>query len=250
MAQKKVSRISIKAAPRPMRKGLKALPALQESVKTLEVVLKCDSFGTVEAVMAVFAKLQKVPVEVKVIHAGVGEVSKSDLVMALTGSRLVLGFNVGVMPRLDQWAKEHGVEVRLYSVIYKLLEDIRHIAQSWVTKGEPEETIIGRAKVIALFKSTRGGIIVGCEVKEGMLVVGRSFRLISAMGPIYTGRIESLHIERDAVKEAKKGQQAGIKILGFDAAKVGDIVECYEKGQVDSAQPWRPSGTIIHLASR
>jgi len=230
-----------------VRKGLKALPALQENVKTLEVVLKCDSFGSVEAVTAVFAKLPKVPVTVKVIHAGVGEVTKSDLVMALTGSRLVLGFNVGVMPRLDLWAKEHGVEVRLYSVIYRLLEDIRHIAQSWVVKGEPEETIIGKAEVIALFKSSRGGIIIGCDVKEGMLVVGRSFRVISAMGPIYAGRIESLHIGRDAVKEAKKGRQVGIKIIGFDAAKVGDIVECFEKGQAESIQSWKSSGTIIHL---
>jgi translation initiation factor IF-2 len=212
----------------------------------LEIVLKCDSIGSVEAVQGMLGKLRAGQVELRIIHAGVGAVCKSDLLMALTGSRLVVGFNVGVMPKLDQWIKERGLEVRLYKVIYKLVDDIKKIADSF-TAPEPEEKITGRARIIEIFKSSHKGVIVGCEIQEGVFSLGSMFRIISAMGTVYVGKITSLHIEQDAVKEARPRQHAGIKITGFSQVKKGDSVECFEPVSGRRSQSWRPLGEILHF---
>jgi translation initiation factor IF-2 len=218
----------------------------QDSSRKLEIVMKCDSMGSEEAVNLSLRKLQIPRVNVGVILSGVGDVSKSDLMMALTGSRLILGFSVGVMPKIGDLAHEQGVEIRLYNVIYHLMEDLKEIAESWVPREEKEKTT-GKAKVIALFKSDRKGIILGCEVLEGRLTVGKNFRIISPMGPLYTGKIESLQIEKDAVKEARPGQQAGIKVPDFKKARVGDLVECFEVERPAGRPPWSPSGGIKRL---
>ncbi len=233
-----------RAAEKP-EAALKILKDLETpTVRKLEVVLKCDSIGSVEAVEAILGKLKVSGVAVRIIHSGVGAVSKSDLVMALSGSRLVLGFNVPIMPKLDRWVREHGVEVRLYQVIYKLVEDMKSIAESLVP-SEPEERVSGRGRVIALFKSSHRGIILGCQVEEGVVALGSAFRVISAMGPVYTGKIHSLHIEKKAVKEARPGQQVGIKIENFNQARIGDLVECFEIMTSRKRQPWAPVGDVI-----
>lgn len=218
----------------------------RQTGKRLEVVLKCDTFGTAEAISAILNKIATPDVDLRIIHVGVGPVSKSDLLMALSGSRLLICFQVGVMPRVDQWAKENGVEVRIYDVIYKLVEDVRNILKNLV-ETEPEETITGKAKVIALFKTSKG-IIIGCEVREGTLAVGKSFRIISAMGPVYTGRIDSLHIEKSVVKEARKGQQVGLKVTDFKTVREGDLIECFESAP-ERKPGWQPSGKIIDMTS-
>jgi len=215
--------------------------------KKLEVVVKCDSVGSLEAVNASLASLKIPNVKIEVIQSGVGPVSKSDLMMALTGSRLVVGFQVNVMPRLETFVRESGVEVRLYVVIYNLINDVKKIAQSLI---EPEvgEKIKGQAKVIALFKIRRG-IVLGCEVQKGTFDVGSDFRIITAMGPVHFGKIESLQIERQPVKQATAGQQVGLKVTGFDGAKVGDLVECYETVRPSDSRVWRPAGRVIHPAT-
>ncbi|MCU0587280.1 MAG: hypothetical protein MUF52_03905 [Syntrophobacteraceae bacterium] len=234
-------RIDASAAALNVLKGMDGAGA-----KKLEVVLKCDSIGSVEAVESILHKLAVPSVPIHVIHSGVGAVSKSDLVMALNGSRLVLGFNVPVMPKLEQWVKEHGVEVRLYRVIYRLVDDVRKTAESFVP-SEPEEKVTGRGKIIALFKSSHRGIILGCQVNEGALSQGSSFRIISAMGPVYSGKIASLHIEQDEVREARPGQQVGIKIEDFNQARIGDLVECFEMTSGKKTQPWAPAGDVLHV---
>ena len=104
-------------------------------------------------------------------------------------------------------------------------------------------------KVIELFKSSRKGIILGCEVIEGKLALGNNFRVISAMGPIYTGKIDSLHIEKDAVKVARTGQQVGLRISHFNKAKVGDQIECFKPGRSEVIKPWEPTGKIFRFQS-
>jgi translation initiation factor IF-2 len=220
----------------------------EEGRRRIEVVLKCDMNGSVEAVSSILTRISNPDVEIRMIHSGVGPVSKSDLVMALTGSKLVVGFNVGVMPKLEQWIKDHGIEVRIYNVIYKIAEDMKAIAQSLILTEE-EEMVNGKGKVIELFKSSHGGIIMGCEVLDGALTLGCKFRVISAIGPVYNGKIDSLHIENRGVKEAKPGQQVGIKIDGFKGVKLGDLVECYEIEPPKKNTGWRPSGTILHMES-
>jgi translation initiation factor IF-2 len=220
----------------------------QRRKKRLEVVLKCDSVGSLEAVISSLKSLENPEVEVLPIHTGVGAISKSDLLMSLTGSRLVVGFNVSLLPKMQQLSKEKGVEIRLYDVIYKLTQDLNRIARTLVRRVEEKEIITGKAKVIALFKSSRKGIILGCEVLEGTLLRGKKFRIISAMGPAYSGKIESLHIEQDAVKEAKAGQKVGLKVSDFNKAKKGDLVETYEKRKAEAGATWHPKGRVYVIS--
>jgi translation initiation factor IF-2 len=213
--------------------------------KKLEIVLKCDTSGCAEAIIASIISLNLPEVEIFIISSGVGTINKSDIFMAETGSRLIMGFNVGIMPNIDKMATEHNIEIRLHDVIYRLLEDVESIARSLIPQESTEE-IVGTAKVIALFKSSRKGIILGCEILKGKLAQGNSFRVLGAMGPIYTGVIESLHIEKDAIREARKGQQVGLKIRDFNKAKIGDLVESFQSGARQKIKPWQPQGTIFY----
>ena len=214
--------------------------------QTLEIVLKCDVAGTAEAVKATLEMLQIPSVRIHVIQTGVGHISKSDVLMAQTGSRLVVGFSVDVVPKLQKHIMDSGVEVRLYNVIYQLTRDVEKIASNLIAKP-PEETITGRGDVIAIFKTRGGGTILGCEVKSGILALGNRFRVITAMGPAYFGKIESLHIEKDAVKSAKPGQQVGLKINDWKKARVGDAVECYTPPPPQSSRTWKPTPGIYRI---
>jgi translation initiation factor IF-2 len=210
----------------------------------LEFVLKCDSSGSVEAVSEAISKINLPEAAISIIQSGVGAVNESDILMAASGSRLIAGFQTDVLSGTDRDLKEHGVEVRLYNVIYKLTADIKSIAESLVPAASEDE-VTGTARVIALFKSCRKGIIMGCEVMDGSLSSGRHFRIISEMGPVYSGTIESMHIEKYKVQKATPGQQVGIKVKDFNKVRVGDIVESFRPSPLKKAPGWQPkSGTI------
>ena len=213
---------------------------------TLSLVVKADADGSEEAVCTSLMTGIVPGTSLEILHQGVGDICKNDVVTAADGSRLVVGFNVGVHPGVHEFCRELAVEIRLYSVIYRLQKDILAIAASLLPRSAEEE-MLGSATVIALFKSSRKGIILGCRVDEGRLQTGDRFRVIAAMGPIHAGIIESLHIERDAVTKATAGQQAGLKISGFKAAKIGDKVEAYRIIPPPPQGKWVPSGKILHI---
>ena len=213
----------------------------------IDLVLKCDTMGSVEAVSNLVSKLKTPEAEIKIIRSGVGNIVKQDLLVALSGSGLVLGFNVGVAPKLELWIKEHFVEIRLYEVIYRLAEDLVAIARS-MAPARTEDKILGKCEVIATFKSRKGGVILGCEVVEGALQVGKRFRVVTAMGPVHSSRIESLEIDKHPVKEARAGQQVGVQTLGSTFGKVGDFIECYDE-TVHRKEKWSPRGDIIYKGS-
>jgi translation initiation factor IF-2 len=209
----------------------------------LEVVLKSDSSGTLEAVTAALQTSPLNDIPLVIFHRGIGPVNKTDILNAETGSRLVLGFNVDVLPHIEELCRQHNVEVRLYDVIYRMTSDLTALSAS-LTAKETKEQITGSAKIIALFKSSRHGIILGCEVQRGRIKLGDRFRVITAMGTVYAGTIESLHIEKEIVKQASAGQQVGLKIRDFNKAHLGDLVECFTLER-DRYQPWKPRGRII-----
>ena len=219
---------------------------LEEKPLTLALVVKGDTDGCEEAVCSTLSANLVPGVDMEILHKGVGDICKNDVLTAASGSRLVVGFNVGVHPRIDELCRELDVEIRLYSVIYQLQKDITEIAESLLPRDE-EEKILGSARVIALFKSSRKGIILGCQVQQGRLQTGDRFRIIAAMGPIYSGVIESLHIEQNVVIRATTGQQVGLKIRDFKAAKLGDYVECYQPIRPSTKARWQPSGKILYL---
>jgi translation initiation factor IF-2 len=224
------------------------LPPDPAGENKLEIVLKCDVAGTAEAIAASLSEIEVPAVQIDLIQIGIGNVSKSDVLMARTGSKLVIGFNVDIMPKLKHEIKEFGVEVRLYDTIYKLTEDIRKIAKSFNITA-PEEKIIGKARVIATFKSSSKGMVIGCEVLEGVIELGKEFRVITVMGPAYFGKITSLQIERKNVKSGKPGQQVGIKLVGWNKARVDDLVECFESRQSKEGAPWKPRSGVVRSVS-
>lgn len=229
--------------PHPLPAAPSPAPGVAHPAPRLEVVVKADTAGTLEAVVHGLSRLCAEDIELRIIGAGLGEVAKSDVLMATTGSRLVLGFQVPEGSRVEEYAREQGVEIRLYQVIHALLEDAQHLVKS-LSPRQPTEQITGRAKVIALFKGSRKGIILGCEVIDGSLAVGMRFRVIDPAGPIHEGRIESLHIGPEAVREARPGQQVGLKIKGFQKARVGDWVECFRAAPPEGPPPWSPRGGL------
>ncbi|HXW68298.1 MAG TPA: hypothetical protein VEJ88_01720 [Dissulfurispiraceae bacterium] len=216
----------------------------QRKKTKLEIVLKCDAAGSMEAVTNSLHALTVPEVDISVVHSGIGAISQSDVLFAETASGLIVGFQTGVMQSLDKVLREHRVEVRLYDVIYNLIDDINAVAGSLVPIP-PEDQIIGSGKIIALFKSSRKGIILGCDVREGVFAVGEHFRVISAMGTVYEGTIESLHVGDTAVNKALPGQQAGIRIKHFSTAKIGDLVESFRPSPPTKTRKWEPTGQII-----
>ncbi len=233
------------------RKKIQETPAQQQAEQrttaNLEVIVKGDGAGPLEAVCSGIEELEVDGVSIRIIRRGVGDVNKTDVLHAETGSRLIVGFNVDVLPRVNEVCRDHDVEVRLYNVIYRLVEDVQMIAASIRPEEEAGEEVIGTARVIALFKGSRHGTILGSEVLSGSLTVGSRFHLISGMGPIYTGIIESLHIEKATVNKATPGQQVGLKIKNFDRGKVGDLIECFKKEKKKPQTAWKPEGKIQHL---
>lgn len=209
----------------------------------LEIVLKCGTDGSRAAIEKALREQKPERLEVAIIHSGVGEVNKNDILLAATGSRLIIGFEVGVNPHLEEDLRRGGVEVRLYRVIYKLVEDLLALEGSLLIEPVGEQ-LLGQAKVVALFKGHRHGIILGCRVDSGRLAVGERFRLIGAMGPLYEGRIESLHIEKSEVRSAVPPQQVGLQISDFQRATVGDLVESFRPGGPAPAG-WQPKPGVF-----
>lgn len=217
----------------------------EEKQPTLALVVKGDTDGVEEAICSSLMENAVPGVALEILHKGVGDICKNDVMTAADGSRLVVGFNVGVHHGMNELCRELNVEIRIYSVIYQLQQDIAAIAESLLPRPA-EEKILGSARVIALFKSSRKGVILGCQVEQGLLQTGDRFRIISAMGPVYSGVIESLHIERNAVTKALAGQQAGLKVKDFKAVKIGDYVESYRIVPPPPHSKWEPGGKILH----
>ena len=217
----------------------------EKNKQKIDLVLKADTAGTEEAIHSSIEDLDNDDVTVKVVYSGTGNISKTDLLMAETSGKLILGFNVEPLPEIRKMAAQKGIEIRLYNVIYTLMDDLMKIAQSFVSKEEMEK-IKGKAKIIALFQGGHKSVILGCEVYEGELTLGSKFRIISEPGIIYSGTIDSLHIEAMAVNKAVTGQQAGIKIPDFRSARKGDLLESFEEIH-HKHKSWRPDGAIHDL---
>lgn len=248
-SHKKADRRPQKPNQLPAKAAGEAQADAKATPPKLELVLKSDTTGSLEAVKtAILGALLEERIKTTFIQTGVGTINQSDLFMAEAGSQLIVGFNVDVDLKTEALLKTRKVEIRLYQIIYQLIEDIKALALSLLPRPAPlTETILGKARVIALFKSCRRGIIIGCEVEEGCVSIGQRFRVITAMGPAYNGKIESLQIEKEAVKQARPGQQVGIKIKNFNKVHAGDLVESYQPADSKSAdKPWKPQSAILY----
>jgi len=204
---------------------------IQSGVKEINVILKADVRGSEEAVRNALVKIDVEGVKVKVIRSGIGAITESDIVLANASNAIVIGFNVVASSSTKEAAKAYSVEIRQYTIIYKLVEDME-AAMKGMLDPEFEEKVIGNAEVRQLFKFSKVGTIAGVKVIKDVMKNGSKVRVIRDGTIIYDGVISSIQREKDSVKEVKEGYECGITIEGYNDIKVGDILESYELVEV------------------
>ena len=204
---------------------------IKGGAKEIKVVLKCDVRGSEEAVKSALEKLSTDEVKIKVIRSGIGGITESDVILANASDAIVIGFNVVPSNITKDVAKEYGVEIRLYQIIYKLVEEME-LAMKGMLDPEYEEKVLGTASIKRMFKFSKVGSIAGCIVTSGIIKNKAQVRVIRDGVIIYDGVIASLQREKDTVKEVKNGLECGITIENFNDLKEGDIFEVYENVEV------------------
>ena len=203
-----------------------------EGLKEINVIIKADVHGSSEAVKNSLEKIQVEDVRVKVIRSSVGAITESDIVLAKASNAIVIGFNIRPNNEIKDYAKEQGVEIRLYNIIYKVVEEME-AAMKGMLEPIYEEKVIGTAEIRQLFKFSKVGIIAGSYVTDGVIKSSAQARIIRNSVVLYDGNINSIQREKDSVKEVKKGLECGITIEKFNDLKVGDIIEAYELVEIE-----------------
>ena len=200
---------------------------IQDGIKEINVIIKADVNGSAEAVKNSLEKIEVEGVKVKVIRSTVGAITESDIVLASASNAIIIGFNIRPNNSIKDYAKEQGVEIRLYDIIYKAVEDMENAMQGLLDPTYVEK-VTGSAEVRQLFKFSKVGVIAGSYVLDGVIKSNSEARIIRDSKVIYDGEIGSLQREKDSVKEVKKGLECGITVTNFNDIKVGDIIEAYE----------------------
>lgn len=201
------------------------------SFKELNIILKGDVDGSIEALSDSLQKLSTEEVQVNIIHKAVGQISESDVLLATASDAVILGFQVRPSPAAKRIAETEAVEIRLYSIIYDAINDIKD-AMEGMLDPDTEEIIVGNVEVRDVFKITKVGTVAGCMVKDGYVKRNNPIRLIRDGIVVYEGEMGQLKRFKDDVQEVKKGFECGLSIKNFDDIKVDDIVESYETREV------------------
>ena len=196
------------------------------NLKELNLIIKADVQGSVEAVKQSLMKLSNEEVVVKCIHGGVGAINESDVILASASKAIIIGFNVRPDAQAKTTAEREGVDVRLYRVIYQAIEDIE-AAMKGMLDPVFEEKVIGHAEVRQIFKASAVGNIAGSYVLDGVFQRGCKIRITREGEQIYEGELASLKRFKDDVKEVKTGFECGLVFDGFDGMQEFDIVEAY-----------------------
>ena len=201
------------------------------SFKELNIIVKGDVDGSVEAMSGSLIKLSKETVQVNVIHAAVGQISESDVLLAAASNAIIVGFQVRPSAAARKLAEKEEIEIRLYSIIYDAINDIKDAIEGMLEPVMKEE-IVASVEVLEIFKISKVGTVAGCIVREGKLQRNTPIRVIRDGIVIYTGKLGSLKRFKDDVKEVTAGQDCGLNIESFNDIRVGDIVEGYEQVEV------------------
>lgn len=196
------------------------------SVVELNIVLKTDVRGSLEAISDAVSAIKSNKIAVKIVHGGVGEVTDSDVVLAAASKAIIVGFHVRVMPSVNRTAKQKGVEIRLYSIIYDLLDDIEDVMRGRLTP-EIRETLVGEAEIAQVFNITKAGKICGCRVTSGTIKLNQKAKVFRQKDMIYSGLVASLKHFKEDVKEMRAGQECGIRLDNFEDFEVGDRIQVF-----------------------
>ena len=204
---------------------------IQEGVKEINVVLKADVNGSLEAVRGALEKIDVEGVKINIIRGAVGGITESDIVLARASQAIIIGFNVRANSQAQDDAKQYGVEIRTYDIIYKVVEDMED-AMKGMLDPEYEEKVTGKLEVRQIFKFSKVGLIAGCHVVTGVVRNNKKARIIRDDVVVYNGAVNTLQHEKDQVKEVTKGMDCGITLENCQDYKEGDIIEIYDLVEV------------------
>ena len=196
-------------------------------VISLPVIIKADVQGSAEAIESSIIKLSTDEVKTNVIHKGVGAITESDVALANSSKGFIVGFNVRAIPQARDMAKQEGVDIKYYSIIYELIDDIKNLL-SGLLKPDITENITGYVEIREIFSISKIGNIAGCFVKEGLISRNSKIRILRDNIVIHNGTISSLKRFKNEVKEVKAGYECGIMIENYSDIKVNDIIETFE----------------------
>jgi translation initiation factor IF-2 len=205
---------------------------IKEGVKELNVIIKGDVQGSIEALNEALNKLSTPDIKVRIIHSSTGTITETDVMLASASNAIVIGFNVRPDSRVVDIAEQEGIEIKLYDIIYDVIGDMK-AAMEGLLEPIYKETDIGRAEVRELFKVPKVGTIAGSYVTEGKITRNANLRLVRDGVLIYNSKANSLRRFKDDVKEVSAGFECGIGIEGFNDIRMGDIIEAYVNEKVE-----------------
>ncbi len=203
-----------------------------EDKKTLNLLLKANSQGSVEALKQSLLEIVNEEVKIDIVSSGVGNVNENDIQLAKVSNATIVTFDTKVLTKISNFAKQNKVDIKEYNIIYKAIEDIEKLLKTMMSP-KYEEKVVGHAEVRALFKISSVGTIAGCYVLDGKIVRGAETKISRAGEVVFTGKIATLKRNKDDVKEVASGFECGIKIDGFNEIAEGDIIECIVKQQIN-----------------
>jgi len=196
-------------------------------VKQLKIILKADVGGTLEAVEGALRKIPSEEVELQIVHKGVGAINSSDVLLAEVTDSIIVGFKVPAEGQVRDLARKKGIEVRSYQIVYELIDDVKAALEGLLTP-QVKRTFLGRARVKAVFKLSKGGTVAGCMVEKGKITRAAPVNLVRENEVVFEGKVVTLKRFKDDVKEAAEGFECGIG-LGFEGVKEGDIIDAFQE---------------------
>lgn len=227
LSEERLEKLRGKKLAAPQRATLenlfKSLDAEQK--KTLQIILKSDMQGSLEAIIGMLSDIPQTKIDLKVIHSGVGPISESDVLLAKASNAVIIGFGVKVENSAAAVARHEGIQIKLFSIIYELVDQLRD-AMAGLLDPEVREAIIGHAHVKQIFDLSRG-VIAGCQVNDGRILRTARARVLRRRQPIYDGGLATLRRFTEDVKEVRAGLECGIRLGDFSEYEVGDVIECY-----------------------
>ncbi len=199
-------------------------------IKEVPVLIKADVQGSVEALNGILSKIKNDEVKVNIMHSAVGAINETDITLARASHAIVIGFNVRANPGARDMAKRDGVDIRYYSIIYDVADDMKKAVEGLLTPEEHEK-LLGHAEIRQVISISKVGKIAGCMVTDGLIKRGSKVRLLRDNVVIFTGDLEQLKRMKDDVKEVKEGFECGVKLAKYDDIKVDDVIESFEMEQ-------------------
>ena len=197
----------------------------ETTAKVLKIVVKADTQGSVEAIVEAIKKIESDKVSLEVIHSAVGTITKEDVMLASASKGVILGFHTRIDNSVSEVAKREGVQIKLYSIIYELIDEVKE-AMAGLLDPIIKEVVVGSAEVKKVFEMSKGGNVAGCSVSHGRILKGK-VRIMRRKNLIYEGQTLSLRRFQDEVNEVRAGMECGIRIDGFNEFQVGDAIEAY-----------------------